>query len=56
MFRGEVRPPEVVLKSVKTDVKLRMEADFARLPSTAFGKRWCAPLVRMRDGVPHIKL
>ena len=49
MFRGEGRPADVVLASVRTEVRLRVEADYVRLPRATFGRRW-GPLVKMRAG------
>ena len=49
VFRGERRPADVVLVSVKAEVKVRVEADFVRLPRSTFGRRW-GPLVSVRDG------
>ena len=47
VFRGEGKPADVVLMSVKTEVRLRVEADFVRLPRATFGRRW-GPLVSVR--------
>ncbi|KAJ8048618.1 hypothetical protein HOLleu_01000 [Holothuria leucospilota] len=49
VFRGVGRPADVVLASVRAEVKLRVESDFVRLPRSAFGRRW-GPLVSVRAG------
>ena len=46
---GEGRPVDVVLASVKTEVRLRVETDYIRLPRATFGRRW-GPLVSVRVG------
>ena len=47
VFRGVGRPADVVLASVRAEVKLRVESDFVRLPRSVFGRRW-GPLVSVR--------
>ena len=49
VFRGVGRPADVVLASVRAEVKLRVESDFVRLPRSTFGRRW-GPVVSVRAG------
>ena len=56
VFDGEVAKAEAVVPLVRGDIRLRMEADHARLPAAAFRRRWREPVVYYRDGVPRMKL
>ena len=56
VFDGEVGKAEAIVRLVQSDIRLRMEADHARLPAGAFGRRWRKPVVYYRDGVPRLKL
>ncbi|PIK35464.1 hypothetical protein BSL78_27712 [Apostichopus japonicus] len=55
VFDGDVWRAEDVVPLVQSDIRLRMEADHARLPDTAFRRRWRKPVVYYRDGVPRMK-
>ncbi|KAJ8043748.1 hypothetical protein HOLleu_10986 [Holothuria leucospilota] len=46
VFRGEGKPADVVLALVRTEIKLRVEADFVRLPRSTFG-RVCTTLINL---------
>jgi len=56
VFEGVVCSAESLVSLVKSDLKVRMDADFARLTFASFGRRWRAPVVYYRDGVPCLKL
>ncbi|KAJ8050073.1 hypothetical protein HOLleu_03127 [Holothuria leucospilota] len=49
VFNRGGRPADVVLASVRTEIKLRVEADFVRLPRSTFGRRW-GPIASVRAG------
>ncbi|PIK45260.1 pol-like protein [Apostichopus japonicus] len=55
VFDGDVWRAEDVVPLLQSDIRLRMEADHARLPDTAFRRRRRKPVVYYRDGVPRMK-
>ena len=55
VFRGGGKPADVILASMKAEIKLRVEADFVRLPRSTFGRRW-GPVVSLRAGGVAVNL
>ena len=55
VFRGGGKPADVILASMKAEIKLRVEADFVRLPRSTFGRRW-GPVVSLRAGRVAVNL
>ena len=55
VFKGGGKPADVILASMKAEIKLRVEADFVRLPRSTFGRRW-GPVVSLRAGGVAVNL
>ena len=58
VFRDVALRSEEVLRLIKSDIRLQVRTDFARLRKSTFRRRWCAvgSFVQLRDDGPCINL